>query len=211
MKNYLFIIALLTTSIIFAQTEKGKFVVSGSTGLGFGNISSELRYYGVLDAGDEYKTSTFSFTPGVGYFVMDNLAVGLSMGYSKSTKKWVRDGDTDSQSQTLLMPFAGYYFPIGGSFRPFLQIGLGYDSRLVKEESNNLGVLVVDKEEEWGGFAYSFGGGASYFIQDNVSFNLGLLYTAATLKADVVEGGIIVKAEDKQGGLGANIGISVFF
>ena len=79
-KLFFLVITLAFTNVIFAQTEQGKFILSGATGLQF--ISSNVDYeYDGQSQGD-FTQSSFSIMPSIGYFVMDNLAVGLSANFS---------------------------------------------------------------------------------------------------------------------------------
>lgn len=80
MKKLFLVGALALFGAINAQTEKGSWVVAGSTTLGFNSIKSEVKYDGVTEDGP--TLSTFTLTPSVGYFVMDNIAVGLDLGYT---------------------------------------------------------------------------------------------------------------------------------
>jgi outer membrane protein len=196
-KVFLLAITLAFTNVIFAQTEKGKFVLSGATGLQF--VSSNIDYkYDGKSQGDVTQSS-FSILPSIGYFVMDNLAVGLSANISSTTQK--DEGDKYTVSSTMLLPTAIYYFPVEGQIKPFLQVGAGLMS--IKEKENYDGDT---DENKMSGLALNFGGGAAYFINDYVSLNFGLSYTMANLKdsddSDWVQ---------KQGNFAANIGFSVFF
>jgi len=195
-KVFLLAIALAFTNVILAQTEQGKFVLSGATGLQFISSNIEYEYNGQSDG--DYDVSSFSFMPGVGYFVMDNLAVGLTANFTSTTQK--DQGDKYTVSSTMLLPSALYYFPVEGQFKPLLQVGAGLMS--TKEKYSYDG---DSDEDKMSGLALNFGGGAAYFINDYVSLNFGLSYTMANLKdsddSDWVQ---------KQGNFAANIGLSVF-
>jgi hypothetical protein len=115
--NKLFALAFLglTSSIAHAQTTpltKGRGLLSGSIG-----------YHS-----DKYKGSDnqdlFNFTPSVGYFVADNLALGLNGNLQ------LYGGNSSSFGQTLYSvgPFARYYRFVGGSdkFALYGQGSLGY-------------------------------------------------------------------------------------
>lgn len=195
-KVFLLAITFVFTNVILAQTEQGKFVLSGATGLQF--ISSNVEYeYDGQSQGDVTQSS-FSIMPSIGYFVMDNLAVGLSANFSSTTLK--DEGDKYTVSSTMLLPTAIYYFPVEGQFKPLLQVGAGLMS--TKEKYSYDG---GSDEDKMSGLALNFGGGAAYFINDYVSLNFGLSYTMANLKdsddSDWVQ---------KQGNFAANIGFSVF-
>lgn len=196
-KFFLLAILLVSTNVILAQTEQGKYVVSGATGLQF--ISSNIEYeYDGQSLGDVTQTS-FSIMPSFGYFAIDNLAIGLSANYSSTTQKDL--GDKYTISSTMILPSALYYFPVAGNLRPLVQVGAGLMS--TSEEYNESGY--GSEKYKSSGLAINFGGGAAYFINDYVSLNFGLSYTMANLKdsddSDSVQ---------KQGNFAGNVGLSVF-
>lgn len=185
-------------SAIFGQTTQGNFVLSGGAGLQFINSSMKAVYDGTTE--EKYSINSFTFVPSFGYFVIDNLAIGLSGTISNSTQK-DEDGNKNSTNSFLIVPTALYYFPMEGQIRPIAQIGIGYTSLIYKYKPKT----GDDDKESFSGAAFNFGGGISYFIRENISFNFGLSYTIATLKS-----GDDDKYKIKQGNFGSNVGISIF-
>lgn len=197
-----FLLAALSVSISsFGQTTKGSFIVSGSTGLQFGSSNAKLTYDGQTQS--ENDITTFSFTPSVGYFIVDNLAIGLSCNIV-SNKSEMKDVGSSSSTSLMLAPTAMYYFPIDGKLRPYAQLGVGY---MTMKEEMNISLIGGDSDEQTlNGLAVNFGGGVSYFVSKSFSIDLSLSYSKSTLTdADDDKGKI------KQGTFGSNIGISVFF
>jgi outer membrane protein len=200
MKKLVLLLAILMPSItIFGQTSKGNLVISGGTGLQFVSSSVKSVYDG--KTGDEYTVTSFSLIPSFGYFVMDNLALGLSSTFSSSTQK-DEDGNKYTSSSVLFVPTALYYFTLDEKIKPLAQIGIGY-STMTNKYIPKTG---SDEKNTGSGLAINFGGGISYFVSKNISFNFGLSYTISTLTD-----GDDDKSKLKQGNLGSNIGISVFF
>ena len=116
-KNTLFITILIfsvSCNILSAQTSKGKFFIgadfSSSQNLEFTITQSKSD----SDSGDDpVKAKSFSFgmMPKVGYFIIDNLALGLdftlSSGFSKNT-------DDEFKFSSILLaagPLIRYYIP----------------------------------------------------------------------------------------------------
>lgn len=201
MKKFILLaIVLVSTNVILAQTEQGKYVLSGATGLQF--ISSNIEYeYDGQSQGDLTQTS-FSITPSIGYFVINNLAIGLSANFSTSTQKNL--GSKYTNKSTMILPSALYYFPVAGNLRPLVQVGAGIMSTV--SEGDFSSPFYESYKQETSGLAINFGGGAAYFINENVSLNFGLSYTMANLKhgddSDFVQ---------KQGNFAGNVGLSVYF
>jgi hypothetical protein len=112
--NKLFALACLglTSSIAHAQTTpltKGRGLLSGSIG-----------YQSVKYGGNDSQ-ETFNFTPTIGYFVADNLALGLNGNVQLV-------GGYSGQNTYSVGPFARYYRFVGGSdkFALYGQGSIGY-------------------------------------------------------------------------------------
>jgi len=195
-KFFLLAIVLVSTNVILAQTEQGKFVLSGATGLQFLSSNIEVEYDG-QSSGDMTQNS-FTIIPSIGYFVMDNLAVGMTANFSSTTQK--NEGYKTKTTSTMILPTVLYYFPVAGNLKPLVQVGAGLMS-FSKENKNSENSY----KDKFSGLALNFGGGASYFINDYVSLNFGVSYTMANLEnsndSDYVQ---------KQGNFAGNIGLSIF-
>ena len=192
----LLLIVLMTTITIFGQTTKGNFVLSGATGLQFISSSETSVYHG--GDGIESKISSFSFMPTFGYFIEDNIAIGLSGNISTQTVKY-SFGKMKSNS-VVIMPTFLYYFPLDGKIRPLVQAGFGYSSEKSPYNSDySVGNF------KYSGAVVNLGGGISYFITEKTSINFGLSYTRSNLNRSDDSADKI-----KRGEFSSNIGISVF-
>jgi outer membrane protein len=193
-------------SSVFAQTNKGNFVLSGNTNLNvlFSNTSVGTDS---IETG-KIKNNQFAFTAAAGYFIMDNLTAGISATYSYdyTTSKPGMYGEssvgTITQSFTI-MPQVNYYLPVQGKLKPFVGIGVGYlwleqkDSRVNENEN---------KVYSMSGTSLSGGAGLSYFINQSVSFDLGFQYYHNHLKDKMNPEQI-----RKQNAVSGTLGVSVFF
>jgi long-subunit fatty acid transport protein len=110
MKKTIFIALLLTavTTASWAQFSNGTFLIGGTSNLsiGFDTNKSKSGSSTTTDG----KTTSFSLEPAVGYFFMDNLAVGAGLNLSTSTFKADGSGNKSISSSTLFTPFVRYYF-----------------------------------------------------------------------------------------------------
>jgi outer membrane protein len=100
MKKVTFLFLLLSALVISsvsAQTSHGNMMVGGA--LSFSTTS----YQGNSDLGN----SSTTFSPGFGYFVIDNLAVGANIGFSGSTND--TGGTKTERTSFSFGPFARYY------------------------------------------------------------------------------------------------------
>ena len=197
-KALLFLLLIFVSSLVFSQTEKGNFMLSGSTGIMAASMNIKNVYDG--ETYEKYAQNLTSFLPSGGYFIKDNLAIGVGSNISINTVKH-EDGDKVKSLENLTMPFAAYYFPVEGNVRPILQVGLGIMTSTYKDIPKN----GSDEKYTSSGLAINFGGGAAIFINNNISINLGLSYTKANLTD-----GDDSKYKTNQGNFAGNVGISVY-
>jgi hypothetical protein len=132
-----------------AQTEKGDWLVGGRFDLRTGENSSQ-----------------FSFSPGAGIFVINNLAIGgnFAIDYAKS-------GDTKTTSFGV-GPFARYYFT-NSNTKPLLHTGFNYISSKVKGPSTSI---------TNNGFNFIAAGGIALFMNQNVAFEILAGYSHTKFK-----------------------------
>lgn len=196
-------IVLITVVAAFGQTEKGNFFLSGATSMQF----SSIRYEIDDEAWDDkIKINSFSILPAFGIFVADDIAIGLSAGFSSK-----KDVDLESTRNTFaFMPTLLYYFPVDGKLRPFAQAGLGYLLERDIYENRYYDINSSDsrhKTDEYNGLVGNLGVGVSYFITEKISFDFGLRYTRLSKKTDSYG----VEQKYSRGEFGSNVGFSMYF
>jgi hypothetical protein len=135
-------ILMLFAAASYAQIQKGSVLVGASSNLGFSSISYD-------DGDDNFKV--FILDLKAGYFVIDNLAVGLNFGYSKYSF-----GDTDAS--TTLFGLFGRYYVNGKIF-----VGAGYSSSKL-EDSDASNSLPLEA-------------GYEAFITDNIALEPSVSYS----------------------------------
>lgn len=127
---------------------KGDVFISGA--LGFGSTKT----------GDS-KATGFEVAPSVGYFVTENIAVGVRLGFA-SDKTDVVDPIVGELKQTTISAgaFGRYYFTPASKFSFFGELGLGY-----RNTKSELG----PGEIKTNGFAVQVAPGVSYFLSNNIA------------------------------------------
>jgi hypothetical protein len=132
MRN-LFTLALLglTAGTAYAQTPltKGRGLLSGSIG------------YHSDKTGGQQQTDLFSLSPTIGYFIADNLALGVNGDLQ------IQGDNSYYQGQTIYSvgPFARYYHFVGGSdkFALYGQGSLGYRHYSNNSDGRNQGYIGI--------------------------------------------------------------------
>jgi len=142
---------------------KGDVFLSGSFNLGSKKYSED----------GNFKESSFSIAPKVGYFVSENIALGLGLGFS-SAKVEENEGDDETKvNTTAVTAFGRYYATPSSKFSVFGQLAVEYatvDFDPIKVNS----------------FGLELAPGVSYFLNDNfaIEASWGAL-SYASAKADV--------------------------
>lgn len=161
-KNLLFTCLVILAGVLItqAQTEKGKFLLGGSTNLAF---SSDKYQWDEEDQSE--KSTDIDLMPQVGYFIANGLAIGLEFPFSHS---W---SDDEKSTSIGCGPFAKYYFG-KSQFKPFLLTGTEFNKETSKYTYSSGEV----SESTDRSFLWKAGGGIGIFITKNLSVDLSLLY-----------------------------------
>lgn len=144
---------------------EGDFLIEGNIGFGSTN-----------DKNFDVKTSSFNFNPKAGYFISDDLAVGLDLGFG-SNKTEVNGTNTVEASSVGIGGFARYYFlDLGARFKTYGEFGLGY-------ETANDKIADVKTNTFRAGATL----GINYFVTENFAINFALadILSYSSEKADV--------------------------
>jgi len=114
------------------------------------------------------KVSTYSFTPQVGYFVSDKIAVGLTF-VTNGKKETNYAGTTDTYDKTSFTGgavFGRYYFlEVGSRFKTYTQVAVGLGAGktgLTETEKNGTKVNA---------FGANAGIGANFFLTEKLAIN----------------------------------------
>lgn len=197
---------IFCSSMLFSQVEKGKWYVAGFSNLGID--IGKTKFESSNGVTSEYKYTEFNFTPSVGYFVIDKLAAGLFFDYQYYKNIDQDDKDEYKASSIMIGPFAKYYIMEYKKLWPYVGIGVGFGSG--KSEVNG------EEYEKYKMSTFMIGGGATYFLNDNVGFDLSLGYDRDVDKYKASTGGVKSTnssdtEDDIYGAFKMSIGIVVSF
>ena len=196
--TYILLITLSIFSVAQAQTEKGKLLVGATTTLNAGIIEHSRIRDNVSTLSE--RITRFSLTPYAGYFIKDNLALGVQLSVSFSNRK---DYDYNSklrETSLAFSPFIQYYFG-AKKVRPFVNAsgGIGsYKNTYIASspEYNSESTTTI--------FTYSLGAGVGFFLNDMISIDLEIGYGRISSKIEEDLKGI-------QNAFALNTGFSFFF
>lgn len=160
----------------FAQTEAGKMMVGAGSSLSLFSGKPSVKTDGNKVTDDKASTN-LKFDFDARYLVIDNLAVGATLGYDFSG----RDGE--NEGTFVIAPAVSYFFLPSSNIRPFLSGQVGY----AHLSSTSKGLISDTKTTtSAGGLHYAVGGGVAYFVNPNVALSLGLGYASNSFKKDKV-------------------------
>lgn len=208
MKNFhLFIfLFLFTLQYSFAQvTEAGNFMI-GST-LGLSSAQSRITQ---IDSGGEESEETpsstqFSIAPSIGYFILDQLAVGIGMDYTlsqvdNSNEDYTRDSDL------LFGPFARYYLMTGDDSAFFLEANFGFgnarDDKEIGGQKQKINTNI---------FAMGFGPGFTVVSSGSVGIEALVKYNFAKSDFDTEIAGVRQQTISRTNQFDFSVGLRYYF
>lgn len=200
MKKNLFYVFILMSYIVNAQTQKGNWVVGGSTQIDFSSGKTTVKY-GSIEV-DGPTINTLAFTPSVGYFISDNLALGGEVNFTSITYKNEYDGRTYKETSSIfsIMPSVTYYFSNNKTVMPYLGGAVGFATKKDKDD---------DVTISGDGFAWKLKGGIAYFLTESIALDLGLRYAQHSF--NYKDTYYTEDIKEVLSAFGVNAGISVFF
>jgi hypothetical protein len=167
MKKNLLLLAIVVSCFTMAQAQVGPGLFLGG-GLGIGTSSSEVTLGSTTVDGP--KGTTFTISPAIGYFLTENVAVGVRVGYGSSKVTFAND-DEESTSALGVELFGRSASTIGGGdFAWFLEANAGYGSLTSESVSGN---TTVEGDPETT-LSFGIAPGLMYFPSPKFGFEASL-------------------------------------
>lgn len=139
---------LFTILVVVALSTSTTFAQAGSFAIGVGSDMAEKSW------------QDYSLTPSLGYFIADNMLVGMHFGFSSS-----EDNTKKVTTSMMLAPYFRYYL----NDYLFANASIGISSGSEKEDG-------ADESTTTGGFDLGVGAGLSLMWNDKIAIepSLGL-------------------------------------
>lgn len=196
MRTFMIFCLMAATMALSAQTEKGRFTISGQTSLGLSYSSDDTSNASNSQGSMSQESYSFNVSPAIGYFVIDNLALSLQADYKLEDADYI-----DKMSQFTIMPSVSYFIPTGRPVRPFASLGAGY-----ADITQHLPINASSTQKHsFSGFTWGAALGVACFINNNASIDLSLQYSDVNTS---YSGDSSMKI--KQKGFAASVGFSLF-
>lgn len=150
---------LLLLLITFLASEAGAQITKGSFSLGT-NFSFDASNITEKNSNGNKNVlpSTYNLivNPKLGYFVMDNLSLGVDINFIYSRDTTSNSSETSSRTHFLMGPFGRYYFLLNDNLYLFLEASVGLGIRATPELSKTL-------------LGAGIGPGLSFLLTENVA------------------------------------------
>jgi hypothetical protein len=186
---------VLIASGAFAQFNQGRYLVGGS--LGFSAVTHKSDNGTTTTTTG--KSTSFSLSPDVGYFVIDNLAVGASLSLATSSYKSDGSSDKSNSSSVTIAPFVRYYLDPGIFFQGFVGGGSA-----TNKDTYSTGQTTITTTTKTGILTWGLGAGYAYFLNDYVAIEPLVQYSSYARKN---------KDNDNRsinGGISLNVGFQIY-
>ena len=199
-KNLILVLGLLLSFHFYAQTEKGHFLIAANSNFSFTSVSTSVE-----DSDAEVNNTYLNFSSAAGYFITDNLSIGLLVNYTDNVNKG------PINSSFLAGPFARYYFAKSEKLLPFAQTAITFGSNsytIFYDYGWNQG---EEKKVSSDIFGYEMDLGLSILLSKQISFDIILGYAHTKENTPYIDlNGTETTTEKNTGAFGLNLGFSVF-
>ena len=195
MKNTIIAITLIFSgfSVIaqesFNATSQGNFLANGTVYVNYTSLKTDVN--GTKN--DISNTFQIRFAPKAGYFVIDDLAVGLELNIQSANTSFEAVADDLTTNSLFVGPFGRYYLENG----LFGEALVGFGSS--KTENDLFG------EQKSSIFGFRVGAGYAFFLGDHVAVEPTLNYSWESQKPDGSDNKDIISS------IFLGIGITAFF
>lgn len=160
MKKVLFTAGLVLLGLgASAQWTKGSKMMTGN--LNYQSNSTSADMSGTKT--DLYKNSGFGINLSGGYFLKDNIAVGVTLGYGSANSEDIANDIQGKSSAMNYGVFGRYYKSYNNNFSMFAQLNFAMSSSSNTQTSGG-----VDLESTGSGMDAGLGLGMNYFVTNNI-------------------------------------------
>ncbi|HKK77924.1 MAG TPA: hypothetical protein VJ953_22790 [Saprospiraceae bacterium] len=203
----LFIASLFYFSgpLVAQFTNQGNFL-AGAT-LGFSSSSSDIQFLktDTEAEGQGPASLQINFAPNIGYFLMDELALGLSMDFTFSRLK-EPSTDRTEDSNLLFGPFVRYYFPLDDDLAFFTEVSFGFgnssDDLFIGGQKQSINTTI---------FATGFGPGFTIFASNGIGIEAIFKYNYARSRFNTLLDGINQETITRTNQFDISLGVQYYF
>ncbi len=181
----------------FAQISQGSLYFGGGFGFAITSNKEKKTFSGgsTTVTSDGPRSTSFSIVPGVGYFIVDKLAIGIDISFINESEKTPFDGsgsqagDYNKESSNLISftPYARKFFMLSDNFGFTGTFGVGVGFGSSKLESKRGNSTVTNDGPKITALEVGITPGLVFFPSKNVGLeaNFGFVgFSSTTLKTE---------------------------
>lgn len=171
---FLFCSLLVSSQLVAQFTDQGNFLIGTTVGVSTATSKVTQNTGGDKNEGSGPSSTQLSFAPKLGYFVIDNLAIGVGMDYTSSRVEQPNE-DATTDSDLLFGPFARYFLPLNDNdLALFLETTFGFG-----RSSDNQQINGMPQSIETNIFALGVGPGLTIISDQGIGISATLKYNYA--------------------------------
>ena len=157
----IFIIVVLFTSLNMAQQKKALVSIGGEIGYSYSSDLEDIAY-GPL----ENITSRYLINPSIGYFLTNNIELGIGLGFSHTTNETKGENADSENKQNIfsISPFGRYYNYFNEDLGLFLELNLLYGFG----NSENVYRSVTKTNNDVTNYSVKLNPGLFYYISNTI-------------------------------------------
>jgi len=160
------LIVMICTGNLMAQFSKGRMLVGGTAS--FSSLTTKDDAFS-----SDITSNMFTITPRAGYFIIDNLAIGLDVSFGITKASTSTSSQSSKSTSILAGPYVRYYLKPGIFFQGEYQLGsskVSYDATGIKfDYTENLS-------------AWAISAGYALFLNDQVAVEPMISYKSSVAK-----------------------------
>ena len=199
------LIALLPYAMSAQALDQGNFIIGSTVGFSTSNSKVTLMSTSTDEQGKGPSSLQISIAPKVGYFIIDDLALGLGMDFTFSSLKEPNTDRTDD-SDLLFGPFARYYFPVEEDMAFFVESNFGFgnssDDQFIGEGRQSIKTNI---------FALGVGPGFTVISDQGIGIEAIFKYNFARSKFNTDIAGVTTETITQTNQFDVSIGIQFYF
>jgi hypothetical protein len=197
------IVSAMLGSVAVAQNlNRGNFMIGATMGLSTAN--STVEQGGVESKG--LSARLVQIAPSMGYFIFDNVAVGIGADFTIDRVTDVELGGTRDNSNLLFGPFGRYYFPLKDNVAVFGVANFGFGNST--SEKTIAGQLEGIRNNI---FAFGMGPGLMVYTRGGFSLEAIIKYNHARSRFETSAAGGKVTTITRTNQVGLSLGVQYYF
>lgn len=208
------VLILFSCALLSAQaTASGNFIIGSTIGFSTAQSNFEIDNNNQQIEGRGIRSSQFNIAPAIGYFLADNFAMGIGLGYTSSITREPEsildpnsEIDRQEDSDLLFGPFARYYLSLGDDKAFFLEANFGVGS-----SSNTIRIDGVNQNNSTDILALGIGPGFTIFSSDGIGIEALVKYNWARSNTETDFGQVLTISRSYTNAIDLSVGMQVYF